>query len=111
MYTRDGTSARKPTTCEKSVAAKQQAICLDHVAMSRENEFLPGVMGGVADRHSKPAARISENTSPSQPCLTPSMPSPAKKSWRGVGIISHVDGGLLTVLPDEDRGGVAGANE
>lgn len=70
-----------------------------------------GVMGGVAERHSRPAERISEKTSPSQPCLTPSMVSLGKMSRSGVGRISELDGGLLTVLPDDDRGGVAGVNE
>jgi len=69
-----------------------------------------GVIGGEADLHSTPEARISENTSSSQPCLTPSMPSLGKKALTGVGRTSHVDGGLLMLLPDEDRGGVAGAN-
>lgn len=68
-------------------------------------------MGGVADRHSIPAQRISENTSPSQPCFTPSMPSPAKNPFTGVGKNSHMEGGLLMLLPHVERGGVAGANE
>jgi hypothetical protein len=67
-----------------------------------------GVIGGDADRQSAPAARISENTSSSQPCFTPSMPSPGKNAFNGVGKKSHVDGGLLTLLPEDDSGGVAG---
>lgn len=70
-----------------------------------------GVIGGEADRQSALAAKISEKTSPSQPCFTPSIPSLWKKrALTGVGKTSQVDGGLLMLLPDEDRGGVAGAN-
>lgn len=72
---------------------------------------LPGVMGGLADRHSRPAARISERTSPSQPCFTPSIVSLGKMSNSGVDRKSQDDGGLLVPLPDDDRGGVAGAKE
>jgi hypothetical protein len=75
---------------------------------TRSND-VPGVIGGEADRQSTPAARISEKTSPSQPCFTPSIPSIGKKApFTGVGKKSHVEGGLLMMLPDEDRGGVAG---
>jgi hypothetical protein len=69
-----------------------------------------GVMGGVVERHSRPAERISEKTSPSQPCLTPSMPSPGNMSCRGVGRTSY-DEGLLVLLPHDERGGVAGEKE
>jgi len=69
-----------------------------------------GVMGGDAERHSAPADRISEKTSSSHPCFTPSIPSPAKNALTGVGTKSHMDGGLLMLLPDDDSGGVAGAN-
>src|SRR4051812_48470408 len=68
-------------------------------------KYLPGVIGGVVDLHSIPAERSSEKTSPSQPCLTPSIPSPGKNPLRGVGIMSHTEGGLLMLLPVEDRGG------
>ena len=67
-------------------------------------------MGGDADRHSAPADRISEHTSPSHPSLTPSIPCGEKKALTGVGMRSPNDGGLLALLPDEDSGGVAGAN-
>ena len=50
--------------------------------------YLPGVMGGEVDLKSAPAARISEKTSPSQPCFTPSMPSPGKKASKGVDMPS-----------------------
>jgi hypothetical protein len=70
-----------------------------------------GVMGGDADRVQSPPARISENTSSSQPILTPSRPSPWKNVlFTGVGRNSQLDGGLLMALPDDDNGGVAGAN-
>jgi hypothetical protein len=72
---------------------------------------LPGVIGGVADRHSMPAERSSEKTSPSQPCFTPSIPSPGKNRLIGVGSTSQTEGGLLMLLPLDDRGGVAGAYE
>jgi hypothetical protein len=68
-------------------------------------------MGGLVDRHSMPADRSSEKTSPSQPCLTPSIPSFGKKAVIGVGRMSQKEGGLLVLLPVEDRGGVAGAYE
>ena len=68
-------------------------------------------MGGEAERHSRPAERSSEKTSPSQPCLTPSMPSPENMSCIGVGRTSHEEGGLLVLLPHDERGGVAGENE
>lgn len=70
-----------------------------------------GVIGGEADRHSIPAHRISEKTSPSQPCFTPSMLSPGKKPFTGVGKNSHIESGLLMLLPQAERGGVAGTNE
>jgi len=70
-----------------------------------------GLIGGDADRVQSPPARISENTSSSQPCFTPSNPSPWKNApFTGVGKMSQVEGGLLIALPDDDSGGVAGAN-
>lgn len=70
---------------------------------------LPGVRGGEQQRVQSPPARISDCTSPSQPSFTPSMFSRAKKGpATGVGRTSQVDGGLLMVLPDTERGGVEG---
>ena len=74
----------------------------------KNQDCLPGVIGGEVDLKSQPAARISEKTSSSHPCFTPSIPSAWKKPLTGVGRYSQVDGGLLMLLPDDERGGVAG---
>lgn len=70
---------------------------------------IPGVKGGEQHRVHSPPARISDCTSPSQPFLTPSIFSRAKNGpLKGVGTGPQLDGGLLTLLPDTDSGGVEG---
>ena len=55
------------------------------------------------------SAKISVCTSVSQPSLTPSTFSKEKKpSAVGVCNVQLADGGLLMVLPEEERGGVDG---
>lgn len=71
--------------------------------------YVPGVNGGEPQRVQSPPARISVCTSPSHPSFTPSRLSMGSRpAETGVGRISHVDGGLLTVLADTERGGVDG---
>lgn len=68
-----------------------------------------GVMGGESQRDQSGLARISVCTSVSQPSLTPSTFSKAKKqSLIGVCRVPLADGGLLMELPDDDKGGVEG---
>lgn len=70
-----------------------------------------GVIGGDADLDQSPAPKISDSTSSSQPCFTPSMAWHAKKGpLIGVCNTSQLIGGLLAVLSVEERGGVDGAN-
>ena len=57
-------------------------------------------------RAKSPPARISLETSPWHPSLTPSKP--IYDPVVGVGRTPHVDGGLLAALPDEERAGVDG---
>jgi hypothetical protein len=64
-----------------------------------------GLMGGDASLKKSPPARFSDKTSPSHPALTPSN---ANERFVGVGRISQLDGGLLTVLADCDKAGVCG---
>lgn len=69
----------------------------------------PGVNGGEFDRAQSQFARSSDSTSPSHPSFTPSMLSRRKyPPFTGVCSTPQLDGGLLIVLPDVDRGGVAG---
>jgi len=68
-----------------------------------------GVIWGEFDRVQSGLARISICTSFSHPSLTPSTFSDGKKEpFTGVWSTPQVDGGLLMVLPDVDRGGVVG---
>jgi hypothetical protein len=68
-----------------------------------------GVIAGEAERCQSMLAKISACTSLSQPSLTPSTLSKVKKlSLIGVWRVPVLDGGLLTELPEVDRGGVVG---
>jgi hypothetical protein len=79
------------------------------LAVSEGGWINTGVIGGESDRVQSALARISVWTSPSQPSLTPSTFSKAKKvSEIGVCCAPLVDGGLLMELPEAESGGVEG---
>ena len=68
---------------------------------------VPGVSGGEPALVQSSPARMVDLSSISQPSFTPFMLS-MKNEVLGVGKTPELMGGLLTLLPEIDSGGVAG---
>ena len=72
-----------------------------------QEEYIPGVSGGDPALVQSSPARMVDFSSISQPSFTPFMFS-IKNEVLGVGKTPELIGGLLTLLPEIDSGGVAG---